>query len=433
MEKLRSIIKLASIFGAGNNDTGMITNPDPNTFMGPQQPASTFMGPQEPSIDNNYIRNDVNSVNDLSIGNDPTTLDAVAKLFKPQHSASDQLQNQLNNVPLREDYAPSKKDKVLANIFSLGGVNRDIYHRIADDKYNTALTDWDIKTKPLAKLADDENRDNTNNATAWNNNRARDIAQENVDRQERRDRETKDTADKRIEIQARREKAYTYRTLNPNHVIKQDENGFLIGISPTNDKAAYVLDSDGQRIKSSVLSDYDKAAIKFNDSSALISQRAAESRRTNQEASDNIEEREKRLVPIRGEEARRTKETIPGKAAGQAGNSNSRTMSPAQKSIETFMRAQEAYNTHPEWRPYIKMDRGGKQFKIEAPAGKPATLFRNAEPGGDDNISKEISKFIYGSDNKSASPTSSNKPERREIPGKPGKFAILKDGKWIVE
>jgi len=378
---------------------------------GPTTPNQGVVN-QPPVMQQNtpFVQNDVNNIAN-GINEQPNNL---ASIFQPQHSAQDAYSQQLGMMPSRDDFQPSKTRQFLSALATLGsarptgqagGASIGFDGNIAEGMktgdivrnkpYYDALGDWNQKLKPLGDLAEIEGRSNVNAGNIENDRVARELQRKNNERLERKDDDMRNVYDRRATVQEANSATNYYRSRNPNSIIKNDDSGYMVGIHPQTLKSTYILDSEGKKIKSSLLTDEQKLNLGFEISSDLIGQRGDETRETNKANSDNILDREGILIGKRGAETRTTNAAKPATAYG---GGKGTSISPTQRSAEEFRKAQEARNTHDEWKDYIIMNQG-KTFDIVKPTGiKPSGWKRGdyIAPAGNDKTFRDIQEFIYG-------------------------------------
>ena len=201
-------------------------------------------------------------------------------LMNPQHSAQDQLMQQLQGMPQRKDYPNSTMQKIMAGIAGMAnsrpsavvggqpvGYEADIpsglavQNNLLDRRYNEALSDWNQKLKPLSELSDAERASNTNrrmygSALITDANKDKDresrekLAADKIE-QQRLNREQKNQHLKYLE----------YKQAHPNKILRSTSEGYVYGWDPQSGKMEYVYDPDGNIVESDKLPEKEKLEI----------------------------------------------------------------------------------------------------------------------------------------------------------------------------
>jgi len=385
----------------GGSNQPSPTQPNQGVIQQPQQ-EQLNAAPQIPN----------SPVMEPGMGGDNDLMSKLQAMFTPNHNALDNYSNQLSQMPQRENYQPSKTRQILAAIGSMGAGGPATYQdgaalgfkanipqglqigeAIRNMPYDRAVGDWDLKNKPLGDLANIEGRDNVNRGNMANDIMNRNNQSRNTDRMIDRDIATNKINEGKLAATQHRNMVYEYKARNPNHQLKVDEDGYIIGVEPVTLKSHRVLDDNGQPVKSSVLSQYDKTELDFQNQLALIDARGNKQIDVNAASSDNQLNREKELIPLRGDTAVTTdnaktdnrikvKKTLGAGTARSGSGANASGLTPAQRQIEQYMRSQEAAN-NPAWAPYI-IPQQGKNFKIGMP------------PKGNLKTLNQVRKYIYG-------------------------------------
>lgn len=346
----------------------------------------------------------------------PNQLDQIAQIFgHPNTTQFDKLSGLVNQIPQRSDFAqPSRTQSILQEIASLGsgvapagmwggnpvGIKTDPMAIIAnqqalrDQPYNRAIADFKTKEEPLEKLSQLESTRNTTDRTIANNILTQKLGQDKLEESARKT----DLADKAKEddrkIRQQRADAYEYRVMNPNKMIKEDSSGYFIAVDPQTGRTEYILDKEGDPIKSSNLDPRAKLNLMHEN---------------------RMEE-----IGASGDEARKTKATPSGTP------STAKPPSATNEKTRLLNRAMQAINEHPEWKEFITPKQGGV-FEVAAPASGAGLFSGGRDTSKDVKTLSEINNFIYGVP-QGNQPTSINNTLEKDIPGHPGKKAISTDG-----
>lgn len=198
----------------------------------------------------------------------------LLKMMTQKSQSTEALRQLILNPPVRSK--PGKWRTIAALVAGMGTGSPALGERTLYSDYYRDMEDYKDRLEPLARLAQIERGDATND---------RMIAlglmrDENMDIRERH-RQEYDAG--RIKIQQQRAAAYEYKSKHPNHVIKIARDGSMVGIDPLTNQAAPILDGFGQRVYGKDLS--------YEDQQALLQ--------------DNALER----IEATGEQARLTEET----------------------------------------------------------------------------------------------------------------------------
>lgn len=374
---------------------------------------------------------------DMSVGStDPLT--QVEDDYQPSYRAEEDLRALLQQMPRREDYKPTLGDR-LAAIGAVAGASRPSgitggspvgfefdaasANKNADfllnRNYNNAMEDYQNRVEPLGKLASLENTRNTNERLISSGQRTSRIAQQRIDETERNNNLRNENADLDREDRQKKTDAYVTKMQNSN-LKSADDNGELVFVDPTSDPPKVVRTG----IQTGKMTDLDKMNFQLDSRLEVIL--------AQNKANKDLETlRQTGRTELEGVRQTNRIETKTTPAASSAAGSNA-----TQKQAAEFTRAQTAYNEHPEWQPYISLDRNMKRFSIKVPPASSGFLGMGSSAGGNEKVLKDINQYIYGGAQSGATDKSRGKIVlRREIPGQKGKFAISEDdGKtWKVE
>jgi len=316
-----------------------------------------------------------------------------------------QLQQLLQSMPQRPQ--PTGLQRVLASISGLaasrpqgisGGqpigfdFNPLEANKISDNQlygdYNKQLGDWEDKFKATKDVA------------------GLDIKGKNLDRQVMGNLLKNQTDSENIKIRQQRANVYEYKAMHPNHVIKTDANGNLIGINPADNSAEAITDPDGNTIKSATLPDKDKMALGLQNDLAKIGARGSEERkniqsRANAQADVVIPAQEgarEKLEGIRQPNRLQLKQTpSPSKST------TDKPQSPAAERTARANRANALVMQHPEWSKYIQVQ--GNDVRIKTPSS--GGMFSSGPTQDEFN---QITKIILG-DTSTGNQSTAKKPD----------------------
>lgn len=315
-------------------------------------------------------------------------------LFQVSTEARDQLRRMLEDMPRRENFQPTRLRQfagALANLGSGGpvglvggqpvGFKADIkggleaQDAVVNRPYNEAVSDWSMRLKPLGELADSEASQNTNarltGATLLRDQQANASIKQREDAAELR-------AKTQLEAIAQKDRYLAFKReqeLHPDHKYMSDNEGYVYAVNPKTNGITYLTGSDGSRIKESDLPEQEKLRIQHENKLAEIAAAGDEARES---------------IAARGVESRKTK-------ASESSSTSSKVESPTQRKVRLFTKAQEAWNTHPEWRDYIVLNPKGSKgdFELNKPSPGVVSQFLGKKPG-DTKVYDEVIKYIYG-------------------------------------
>lgn len=314
-------------------------------------------------------------------------LNTIAQIFgHPNTTQFDNLSNLVGNIPQRSDFKPpSGLQSILQGITALGsnvgpagmwggnpvGIKANPMGAFADrqylkdEPYNQAIGDFKTKEEPLAKLAQMESTRNTTDRTIANNILSQKLGQDKLDETTRNDNlKDKQKEDDR-KIRQQRADAYEYKVNHPNSIIKEDNQGYFISVDPQTNQTEYLLDKEGDPIKSSNLDERAKLNIMHQNRMGEIA--------------------------ATGANAIKTKATPSGTPPSV------RQPTETDKKTGLLNKANQAINEHPDWAPYIHMMQGGT-FRVAAPDSSGALygLMKGRDTSGDAKTLNDINQYIYG-------------------------------------
>lgn len=281
----------------------------------------------------------------------------IQQMYQPRTKLSGMFADELGKMPQREE--PSKMRKFGAALASLGA-HDPIQQQHTIDQFQYApyyrkLGDWKTRIDTLMKGATEEDKYNMNQRL---------LAQAvgsfvNKGRQ--------------LDISKQRADAYEFDKMNPDWKPFAKPGGNLVYINP---KDPTEIHDTG--IESGKLSDEEKISLQSGKRLNEIAASGIERRKTVEKAGDV----QKELIPIKGEEARKTKAAPSGATA-----------TPTQEKVKQYTNARRALLEHPEWSKFITLDtQGPNTFKVENPST--GHWFSS---GPDEATHKKITEAIVGS------------------------------------
>lgn len=254
---------------------------------------------------------------------------SLSNVQQPDYGMSMTAQNKLAellaNQPRREDYKPGFMTKLGSGLVSI--TDPRLADQMLNRGFNQANDAWEQQLGPIKELATIERADNTNKRlieTQRQRNENEDLKRE----QAAKTAEERNATQRENIAQKDRFLAYKYyKDSHPNKVFKSDSEGKVYSIDPQSGHTEYVTDADGEIIHDSKLPEMERLQIQQNNRLAAQENQGKITRtnqanqgaitRTNQENASGLRIKE---AGVRGNEARKTKVTVPGKAASTPGN-----------------------------------------------------------------------------------------------------------------
>lgn len=295
----------------------------------------------------------------------------MSQLYSPEHTASDRFNSILDSAPTRRD--PGTVRKIGAALAGFGGMSPQDIDASLYAPYHREMADWKTKLAPAQQGAQLERQNNINERTMAYQTISAKLKQEADEHKAKLD-------DTKAAIAQQRANVYQMKSLQPD--LKFNFTGPKVLV--TNPKTGEVKATD---IDTGNLTDADKMALSQEQALERIGATGNEARETEGVRQEN---RATNIVS-QGEQNRLTRAT----PSGAVGGVNKPEL-PTQTRARQFSKAQQAYNSHPEWRSSIKL--GTNDFKITAT---------------DPNTISQINSFIYGSpetDRRATSPNNVSKP-----------------------
>ncbi len=231
----------------------------------------------------------------------------MQELYSPETYFQDEYKKLLSSIPERN------KPGIWRKLGAIFAGNPEEQQHALYAPYERNLQDWDLKRKALEPGLNAERYGNVNERQVAANimqnestNKRIDLQEGELRRKEKADEAKNKQNDEKIKIQRQRANAYIYGKENPNKIIKEDSNGNLITIDPQSGDTEYLLDDDGDPIKSINLTPEQRHN---NRMSEIKAQADAAMARTKVAGANTIA-----AAKVRGEQARTTKTTPPAKA-----------------------------------------------------------------------------------------------------------------------
>lgn len=329
--------------------------------------------------------------------------------YQPQTQANDMLMQMIQNFPQREE--PGRLRQIAGLLAGLGagvhpagmgngqpvgfegGTPQQI--NAAQDmatypKFNREMGDWLTKVKPVETAAANERMFNQNERMNINNYAARTIASK---REEDYANEIASKSEARKagtqikylqgQINAAAEARKDWQMRHPDKIVKEDENGYLIGVDKQGLTYTRVTDAQGRPVKGSTLPDATKIE-------RIHTNRMSEIDEAGNQRGLNIQRQ--------GEE---TRKNIVGRKAA-----TNETPSQYRERLKNNMRL--AIAQHPEWEQFVDLNSGKAIYGGNDEVDR--MLFNMAifgTPGGDVNLPSD-------------KPNSTVPPPTAPKPSKPG-------------
>ena len=413
---------------------------------------SNIFGQQQPSPNLPFGSSSL-PINDGMMNSQPQTqgpdlITMIQSLLNPREEQFSNFESMINQMPNRADYKPSKWRNIAAAIAGMGtggpaaysdgaalGYKSnipgglEIQRSIRDEPYNRALTDWSNKIEPISKIAQMESNRNINNRATALGVIQRQTAQEKQDETERANLEKERINQEKLKIQQQRANVYEYKARNPDLVIKEDNQGNLIGINPKDGTSDVITDNDGQPVKSSVLTDTEKIKLQTESNKKLIAARGEQSRLTAETTAEARKSDDWELFITKDDSGkdvtvrinRSTGDVKPvdvGKLVKPSGTGNAaRADNPTQQKVALANLANNIKIQHPEWSKYIKVNKG------DVSVNPPGSRFNSNSP--DQATYDAIVKTLGLSSNQPKSPSPASQPQSRELT-RPTKDLVIK-------
>jgi hypothetical protein len=248
----------------------------------------------------------------------PMQRSRIESSYSPETRYQDMYEQILGSMPQREDPSIWRR---LGAIFAGNPQEQEAFKYAP---FNRKMQDWENRREAIEPGLTAERYSNANERQVRSSemqneaaNRRITVQEEDLKRKEREGEVKAEQRNEEIKIRKQRADTYQYRTENPNKIIKEDDKGNLIGVDPQSGEVEYLLDSDGDPIKSINLTPEQRhnnrmKEIAAQGANALSRTRVAgeEARKTEGVRSAN----DAKEIAARGEQARTTKATPSVKA-----------------------------------------------------------------------------------------------------------------------
>lgn len=314
--------------------------------------------------------------------------------LQPSNDIQNKLIELLGQMPKHSDNEPSTGRKIMSAIAGLSAVGPAHYYGgtpvgfdsdpklasqiqqgILSGPYNRKMDDFQNQLKPLEVLGNLENAHNTNErlvrSSEGNQKIQSDKLKETIDQNDVKNKQNEE----KITIQKSRADAYVEKSKRPNFDSFIDSDGQLVFVNKSDPN-----DIQYTGIDTGKLSDEDRINLGIKGRLQV----------TNVQHSNRIDE-----INTSGNVQKEIKQTPVAPKV-----TDKKNLLPGQIKTKQQLRAQEAINTHPEWKEYIHLLPGGL-FDVSIPEGKNSILggiTGSNTPGGSPDVLKQINQFIYQDD-----------------------------------
>jgi len=250
-------------------------------------------------------------------------MDLVNKLYSPEHGIADKFEEIWSQMPHREK--PGMLRRIMGSLAALSD-DPNAKEKVLYAPYNREMADWTDKLKMLQPLLTDERYSNANNrslatgvATQQTAQNRLAIQQKDVDSKIAQREAATELGQKKLELQQ-------WLANNPGHDLVKDQASGKV----------YAVDK--------------RDSTKKVDTGLTF---------------DNFSELEKAQYRLREAAVPRTVVTS---GTTTSTTTPDTTLAPNQEKVRQYNNAQEAWNTHPEWRKWIKLaEPGTNEFEIAEP------------------------------------------------------------------
>lgn len=357
------LFRLLDMFGPAVNQLGQQQS---NPTAAPPQPedTNTDVGPQQDIIDR------------------------IMSLYKPQTDVSDQYRALLANPPVRND--PGKLGKIFGVMSALGagvrpagiaggqpigfvggrpGEAQDAYEQTAYAPYYQQLGDFERKAKILGAGATEEEKANANQRGVLIGAARNAVSQDRADTYARKADAEIEIQKEKVDIQRQRAAAYVFHQNHPTFEFEETADGYILATDKTNPShRQFLTDPDtNEKIKAARLPEEQKMILGFKQAKGKIEAQGAEARKT-EAAKESNRQADIRARGAQQRETNQDKTTAP------------KNETPTQARARLFNKIRDAYNTHPEWQPYLDVKAG------------------TVTPAPDPRINQAIHDYLYGQD-----------------------------------
>jgi hypothetical protein len=242
------------------------------------------ISPKVQNIFNQLFQAPETQLNPAEINTMPELDPNILAGLQPTNIAQQQLEQQINTMPQRQDFKPSPMTNIMGR---LGGLSASGIQGISGGQpigyrgmglegqrmidnnlnrgYNQEMDTWQARLKPLGELADSERAANTNirqtQAVIMRDQQATKKLEADTANKEARLQHDKDVLDQRKDyakiVQAKNEAA--------GAKVLSDKNGNVYIVHPVTGKIQYLTRDDGTLISSDKLPDEEKLEIQQNN------------------------------------------------------------------------------------------------------------------------------------------------------------------------
>ena len=266
--------------------------------------------------------------------------------------------------------------------------NIDQTSSVLNMPYDQKVEDWKLRTGALEKAANIESQLPARRAMARYRETQADILPQREGRLGREGENRAQLGVDKLELDKQKLALNEWKARNPNGRVIPVKGGNVIVVNPQTGEA---LDTG---INSGILSDEERVNL---TGEKRLEQIGAQGQ-VRKDVQGMIGDQRLEQIDASGEESRRTKQTIPGKAASVTGTGIDKPLLPAQEKTRLQLKANEATQEHPEWAEFISIDPNNGMVKIEPP--NPGKFW---DSGPSKEMYDEMIKYISGE--KKASPT----------------------------
>jgi len=197
--------------------------------------------------------------------------------YKPDTQAQEMLYRMLGEMPQRQE--PGILRKIAGSLINMGG-DPNATEDALYGPYRRQMTDWQTKWKPTLDVANQERASNVNLRQIATSAATNAAAQRRLDIQAGESERKAKEGQQNIAIREKRAATYDWKARNPNHTVKIDSEGRLIGVNPQTNESQFITGPDGQPVRSNELSDEDKINLQLGASLKRIAATGAEARKT---------------------------------------------------------------------------------------------------------------------------------------------------------
>jgi hypothetical protein len=305
----------------------------------------------------------------------------MRELYQPSNDATQRFEALVNAYP--QDKNPSWLRRIAAMITDYTH-GPEAGRRVYEEPRNNAIEDWKNQVGPAQQAANLERYENTNSRTLAYQQIATELREKAQEAKERND-------TRNAEIRQQRADIYQFKSEHPNFKFIIPKGGNIQAVDPATGQA------HDTGIPTGSMTEMDKMHLGQEQAIERIDVKADQDRFSESFKQSGRET----LAGIRGEEARKTRATVPGGVGNKAEQ-------PTQTKVRQYNAAREITNTRPDLAKFVHLT-GTNEFTVDTSGqdfwGKPS--------GPTPEQSKELQQLIYGTTPMSAhstSPTASKAP-----------------------